>query len=44
MNLVFVKKDYERRICKNSTAFDDFGVEVENSCLQMCGVIVKMKE
>jgi hypothetical protein len=24
--------------------FDEFGVRVENSILQMCGVIVKMRE
>jgi hypothetical protein len=41
---MFVRKDDERRICKNSMAFDEFGVRVERSLLQMCGVIVKMKE
>jgi len=41
---MFVRKDNERRICKNSMAFHEFGVRVERFLLQMCGVIVKMKE
>jgi hypothetical protein len=44
MSLVFVRKDDERRICKNSMAFDEFGVRMESFLLQMCGVIVKMRE
>jgi len=43
MSLVFVKED-QRRICKNSMAFDEFGVRMESSLLLMCGVIIKMKE
>jgi len=33
-----------KRICKNSIAFNEFGVSVESSLLQMCDVIVKMRE
>jgi hypothetical protein len=44
MSLVFVKKEDERRIYKNSMAFDNFGVKVESALLQICGLIVKMKE
>jgi len=41
---MFVRNDDERRICMNSMAFDEFGVKMERSLLQMCGVIEKMKE
>jgi hypothetical protein len=41
---MFVRKDDEWRMCKNSMAFDEFGVRVERLILQMCGVILKMKE
>jgi hypothetical protein len=44
MSLVFVRKDDERRICKNSMAFNEFGIIMESFLLQICGVIVKMKE
>jgi len=44
MSLIFVRKDNETKICKNSMAFDEFGVRVERFLLQMCDVIVKMKE
>jgi len=41
---MFVKKEDEKRICKNSMAFDEFGVRVESSLLQIYGLIVKMRE
>jgi len=39
-----VRKDDERRICKKFMVFDEFGVRVVSFLLQMCGVIVKMRE
>jgi hypothetical protein len=39
---MFVRKDDEKRSCKNS--IDEFRVRVERSLSQMCGVIVKMRE